>query len=293
MTEPRHKAYPLPYQDLYIYLIKGVLRDNDEASLGNDFLGNWVEAGSSFLFFSRPSSHFITRLLSARPDLELDDNYHFSYDEWQGGGLDRLRIGQFVIVPPWLDCDDEEGIIKILLDPGVVFGNCLHPTTRDCLKALSLTAKGDDLGRVIDLGTGTGILSIAAACLGAEKVLAVDLNPLCVKTAARNIYLNHQEAIIEVVEGKAEDVADAPADLIVANIHFEVIKKFLEKGAFRENVKLIISGLMRSQYREIRAQLQKRGFNLIREWDHDMTWFTVLAKCGLGVQSNSPPLIYP
>jgi len=280
MTETRNKAYPLPCRDLYIYLIKGILRDNDEASLGNYFLGNWVEAESSFLFFSRPSSAEVTRMLNTRPNLELEDNYHFSYEEWQGGGLDRLRIGQFVIVPPWLDCDYEEGLIKIVLDPGVVFGNCLHPTTRDSLKALSLTARQTDLGRVLDLGTGTGILSIAAACLGAKQVLAVDLNPLCVKTAVKNVLLNHQEAIIEVVEGKAEDVADAPADLVVANIHHEVIKQFLENGVLGEKTRLIISGLMRSQYREIRTQLQKRSFDLIREWDHDMTWFTVLARPG-------------
>lgn len=92
MTESRHKAYPLLYQDLYIYLIKGILRESDEASLGNDFLGNWVEADSSFLFFSRPSSAAATRLLKTRPDLKLDDDYHFLYDEWQGGEATAKRF---------------------------------------------------------------------------------------------------------------------------------------------------------------------------------------------------------
>lgn len=277
MIETRHKATPLPYQDLYVYLIKGMLKEHDEASLGDHFLGNWVEGKSSFLFFSRPSNRFITRLLTARPDLELDDDYHFSYDQWQGGGLDPVSIEQFLIVPPWVESDGEEGVIKILLDPGVVFGNCLHPTTRDCLKALSLAARRANLGRVLDLGTGTGILAIAAARLGAEEVLAIDLNPLCVKTAGKNIEMNHLKAIIHVLEAKAEDIADDPADLILANIHHDVIKRFLETGNFQENVRLIISGLMRSQYREIRTQLGQRGFDLLHEWDYEMTWFTVLA----------------
>lgn len=81
-----------------------------------------------------------------------------------------------------------------------------------------------------------------------------------------------------MVEGEAEDFADDPADLVVANIHHEVIRRFLERGSFHEKTKLIISGLMRSQCREIKKQLERRGFKLLCEWDHDTTWFTILAK---------------
>jgi ribosomal protein L11 methyltransferase len=146
------------------------------------------------------------------------------------------------------------------------------------LRALSLVAKEADLGHVLDLGTGTGILAVAAALLGAKKVVAVDLNPLCVKTAAKNVELNHQEEIVHLVEGEAEDFADDPADLVVANIHHEVIRRFLARGSFHEKTKLIISGLMRSQCREIKEQLERRGFKLLREWDHDTTWFTILSE---------------
>ena len=267
-----------PCPDLYIYLMKGVLREKDEEFLGDAFMGNWVEGESSFLFFSCPSRERVKVLLDHCPDLELDEDYHFSYDEWQGGGLDVLEIDPFVIVPPWLDNRSYQSYLKILLDPGVVFGNCLHPTTRDCLRALSLVSGETGLGHVLDLGTGTGILSIAAALLGAKQVVAVDLNPLCVKTAARNVELNHQEEIIHVLEGKAEDFADDPADLVVANIHYEVIRRLLEKGSFHEKTKLIISGLMRSQWRELKKQLERRGFKLLHEWDSDTTWFTILAE---------------
>ena len=259
--------------------MKGVLREKDEEFLGNAFIGNWVEGESSFLFFSSPSRERVKGLLNYRPDLELDDNYHFSYDEWQGGGLNVLEVDPFVIVPPWLKNRPDNNAIEILLDPGVVFGNCLHPTTRDCLRALSLAARETGLGHVLDLGTGTtGILAIAAALLGAKKVVAVDLNPLCVKTAAKNVELNHQEKIIHVLKGEAENFADDPSDLVVANIHYEVIRWFLERGSFHEETKLIISGLMRSQCREIKKQLERRDFKLLREWDNDTTWFTILAE---------------
>jgi len=277
MTQALPKAYSPPCEDLYIYLIKGVLRDDDEAFLGSDFLGNWVEAGSSFLFFSRPSRGCIDGLLAARPDIQLEDEFHFAYEEWQGGGLDPLTIDPFLIVPPWLERDPQQGLMTILLDPGVVFGNCHHPTTQACLKALSLVARKIPLGRVLDLGTGTGILALAAARLGAREVLAVDLNPLCVKTTARNVELNGLSGVIHVMEARAEDLADDPADLIVANIHYEVIKELLKKNAFCETENLIISGLMRSQYGDVTVRLKEFGFHLIREWDHDMTWYTVLA----------------
>ena len=114
-----------PCPDLYIYLMKGVLREKDEELLGNAFMGNWVEGESSFLFFSCPSRERVKGLLNYCPDLELDEDYHFSYDEWQGGGVDVLEIGPFVIVPPWLKNQPDNGAIEILLDPGVVFGNCL------------------------------------------------------------------------------------------------------------------------------------------------------------------------
>ena len=148
-----------------------------------------MEGESSFLFFSCPSRERVREWLHPGPGLDIDDDYHFPYDEWQGGGI--------------------------------VFGNCLHPTAVDSLKALSFAAGQTGLQRVLDLGTG--ILAIAAALLGAKKVVAVDPNPLCVKTASGNVELNHQEKIVQVFAGRAEDFTDDPADLILANIYYEVI----------------------------------------------------------------------
>jgi len=269
-----------PYKDLYIYLFKGVLRKDHEAALGEAFIGNWVEDDTSFLFFSSPADEILRSFLKKYPEFELIDSFHFTYEQWQGGRLSRTEVAGFVILPPWEASGDGEESNCILIDPGVVFGNGLHPTTQDCLSALVYAANKRPFERVLDLGTGTGILSVAAVLLGAVEVLAVDLNPLCVKTAKRNIELNHLKEKIEVVEGHAEGFFEEAADLVVANIHYDVIQKLLKARRFRPKDRLVISGLMRSQARDVRVQLDKSRIRVVREWDRDMTWFTILAEIG-------------
>ncbi len=268
----------LPYKDLHIYLIKGLVKEKDEVSFGDTFMGNWVEDDSSFLFFGRPAEKEVARLLKRCPELELIETHHFTYEQWQGGGLKPFKVDDFVVVPPWEEKGSGEEGIRILLDPGVVFGNGLHPTTRDCLKALACTRKQRPFARVLDLGTGTGVLALAAGLLGAERVLAVDINPLCVKTAAKNVEINGLGEIIRVVDGPAEDFVNEPADLVIANIHHEVIQRLMESGGFRNTERFIISGLMRSQFRDVKTRLESNNVQILREWDHDMTWFTCLAE---------------
>ena len=266
------------YHDLYIYLIEGVVPAEDEATFGEQFIGRWIEGESSFLFFSESSREKIDVLLSRRPGLSLFQEHNFSYDEWQGSIPEPIRVESFLIVPPWKNVEAEKGLIKILLDPGVVFGTGLHPTTRDCLEALLGLMRRERVEEVLDLGTGTGILALAAARLGAQKVLAVDLNPLCVRTTRRNVSLNHLEETIEVAEGKAEDLAGSPSDLVVANIHYDVLTRLVDQPEFQGRPWYILSGLLRSQARDIEARLPAHGLKVERMWAHEATWYTLLVK---------------
>lgn len=265
-----------PYESLFIYLLEGYVDPEDEKILGDNFLGNWVEGEQSFLFFSSPAGKIITDLLDYRQNLKLVDEFCFSYEEWQGGLPEAIQIENFLIVSPWIKSIPEFKGVRILLDPGVVFGNGLHPTTRDCLMALSLTHEQQPFSHVLDLGTGTGVLSIAAAQLGAKKIMAADLNPLCVRTALRNVKLNNLDHIVQVREAKAEDLFHEPADLIMANIHHAVVQSLLHSRHFNRGERLILSGLMRSQFREVKDDLRLKGFEIIKIWDHEMIWFTVL-----------------
>jgi ribosomal protein L11 methyltransferase len=130
---------------------------------------------------------------------------------------------------------------------------------------------------VVDLGTGTGVLALAAALLGAKRVLAVDLNPLCVKTAKRNVALNELQGRIVVVEGQIDRFLGEPADIVVANMHPEAVTKILDARDFGKGERFIVSGLMRSQWQDIKGRLNNLCFRILREWDHEMTWFTILA----------------
>jgi len=270
-----------PYESLYIYYLEGCVGREEERRLGPEFLGNWVEEESSFLFFSRPSKETVQMILDRNERLRLIDEFHFSHEQWMGGVITAHKVSRFFIVPPWDDQISGNGEIKMLLDPGVVFGTSLHPTTRHCLSALLEMSGALSCSGVLDLGTGTGILAIGAALLGAETVLAVDTNPLAVRTALRNVKLNGLEHAVRVAEGHAEDFLESPFDLLIANIHYEVIHALVRKKGFLQKRHFILSGLMRSQARNIKKELSRLPVEIIKEWDHDMVWHTIMGRISL------------
>ena len=266
------------YQDLYIYYLEGALKREEESHLGVTFLGNWAEEDSSFLFFTKPSKDLVQRIIDKDKRLRLIDEFHFTYEEWLGGKVIPHKVSRFLIVPPWEDRPQNDQELKMLLNPGVVFGTSLHPTTRDSLLALLKISDRLLSYRVLDLGTGTGILAIGAALLGAERVFAVDNNPLAVKTANLNVKLNGLEESIDVREGLAEDIVDTPSDLLIANIHYDIILKLIKGVGFIKKKYFILSGLMRSQARDIKLELSRYPVEIIHEWDNDMIWRTILGR---------------
>lgn len=268
----------IPYQDLYIYYLEGPLDREEETLLGPDFLGNWIEEDSSFLFFSRPSKSLVQRIVDKDKRLKFMDEFYFTYEEWLGGKIKPHKVSCFLIVPPWEDSQEGDGEIKILLNPGVVFGTSLHPTTRDCLLALVKVNEKYQPHRVLDLGTGTGILAIGAVLLGSEKILAVDINPLAARTALLNVRLNGLEESIEVKEGLAENFMDYDSDMLIANIQYDIILKMIKMEGFFRKKYFILSGLMRSQARDIREKLSEYPVEIIHEWCHDVIWCTILGR---------------
>ncbi len=266
-----------PYEELYIYYLEGVLKRRHEPLFCHYFLGNWVEDDTSFLFFSRPAKDIVEKIIEKNNGLKLNEEFRFTYEEWQGGKLKPVKFSRFLIVPPWENVKGHNGdYINILLNPGVVFGTTLHTTTKDCLLALVKSFEITNFEKVLDLGTGTGILSIAAVLLGAAKGLAVDINPLAVHTALENVKLNRLEDRVEVREERAEKVIENYGDLLVANIQHDIIADLIKSPYFLQKKCFILSGLMRSQAKDIRLKLSKLPVKILREWNQDMIWHTIM-----------------
>lgn len=189
------------------------------------------------------------------------------------------HIGRRLVVSPswqrYLPSDEE---MVITLDPGMAFGTGLHPTTRMCLEALEEHLSCG--ARVLDLGTGSGILAIAAAKLGAKRVLALDIDPLAVKIAKENVLANGVGKTVEVKEGSLEMARGSLFDLIVVNILTRTIAELIEKGLL-DHLKpeglLIAAGIMASEEEEVREAFRKRGLkglSLLQKGD----WVTLIGR---------------
>ncbi len=279
-SENSHKIHPHPGSELFIYYIQGRVQDLSGQNLGDHFIGNWEEDDFSFLFFSKSSEKIVSQLVARQSNLRLLDRFQMSYDQWQGGELTSVLIDPFLIVPPWEDNGifDQQDSTKIVLDPGVVFGNGLHPTTRDCIEALAWLCSFCDVSSALDLGCGTGILALAACKLGCKKCLALDFNLLACQTAFRNVKLNGLTGSILVARAKAEKFVHSPGELLMANIHYDIMERLLNEDGFFEKKWFILSGLLKSQAGSILEQLKRPGVNILRKWERDGIWHTFLGQ---------------
>jgi len=273
-----------PYQELFIYYLKGRLKA-DGKTLPDNCIGNWEEEDDSFLFFSRPAFEQVENLLSRQPQLSYIDSYHMPYDQWLGEVFSTFEHGKFRVIPPWEGSRERNNTngakLSILLDPGLVFGTGTHPTTRDCLDALELAAGSKKFNTVLDLGTGTGLLALAAAKLGSKGVVAVDLNLLAAKTAERNVRLNHLQHRVVTVQGRAEDIIAYPADLVIANIHYDVMRRLVNERSFFTKKRFILSGLLRSEARDIANILARHPVTILKQWTHEGIWYTFYGRIEL------------
>lgn len=207
--------------------------------------------------------------------------YHkVNEDDWANNWKQYYKpakVGEHIVVKPtWEDYEEKPGEVVVELDPGMAFGTGTHETTRMCIKALEKKVKGDTT--VFDIGTGSGILSIAAAKLGAKHVVGVDLDPVAVESAKKNLEFNKVNNI-EILYGDLMEVVEGKANIVVANILADIIM-FLGEGvrAFIEDEGYFIaSGILNTQRDKVADKLKTLNF-IIEEVMEDGEWICIIAK---------------
>ena len=171
-----------------------------------------------------------------------------------------IRIGRFLVRPSWSDARAPDDAIEIVLDPGMAFGTGLHPTTRQVLEALSTLAV--EAKSLLDVGTGSGILAIAAAKRGASPVVAVDTDPLAVEAARENADRNG--VAFPVGSGSAADVPGR-FDFVIANIVSAVLQQIAPDLVARLAPRgtLVLAGIAEPSEATTRDAFVRAGLNVL------------------------------
>lgn len=190
-----------------------------------------------------------------------------------------LRIGKHIVIKPtWEQAEIQEGDALVELDPGMAFGTGSHASTHMCLEFLENSVKKGD--RVLDIGTGSGILGIAALKLGASSVTAVDIDPMAVKIARDNAEKNgYTEPEFNVMEGDLDDKAKGQYDIVTANIVADIIceltktvGKYIKDGGI-----FITSGIIDFKAKKVKEALKSAGIT-IKEEKAEKDWRAFLCE---------------
>lgn len=223
------------------------------------------------------------RVYGFMPDAALDLKIEEVPDrdwlaEWKKG-WQAIRAGRFIVAPPWIEpaslgsrhgSGDELMIIRI--EPGMAFGTGTHETTRLCLKAIEKHFRG---GSFLDVGTGTGILAIAAAKMFASaRIEACDTDSEAIEIAKDNARLNEAAGRIEFRVGSV-GVQTASADLVCANLTAPVIVELLPSLLGATCSRLVLSGILDTQAEMVRARVGELGATVI-EMDQDGEWVALV-----------------
>ena len=187
-------------------------------------------------------------------------------EAWKSG-YQVLRIGHRIrIVPSWIPYEPEPDDVVITLDPGMAFGTGLHPSTQLCLQALETLIRPGM--RVLDVGTGSGILAIAAAKLGAAEVLGVDIEAVSVRTARENVRLNGVEDVVRIEPGSVDDRSHGEFDGVLANILAEIIAR-LSPDLARHMAPggwLVASGIIEARLPAVEHAYARAGLEIVQRW---------------------------
>lgn len=189
-----------------------------------------------------------------------------------------LKIGERTVIrPSWEEYEKKQDEIVIDLDPGMAFGTGSHATTSQAMELTEKYLKTGD--KVIDVGTGSGIISIQAAKLGASFVNAYDYDAVAVKSAERNVEDNNLSTVISVKQNDLLSGIQEKANLIIANIVADVIIRLIPQldSHLSENGKIILSGIIEKRLQEIKELLEEYNFEIFESREKE-GWYALGVK---------------
>lgn len=197
-------------------------------------------------------------------------------------GFEPVEIGErLVIAPSWKLPSESKGRAVIQIDPGMAFGTGTHETTRMCLEAIEKRWRG---GSLLDVGTGTGILAIAAALLAPEsRITAIDIDPQAVAVARENIEINGATGPIEISEGQPGDYVGRRFDAVVANLTAEVITSLISDltNCLASRGVMILSGILTTLAEDVERAIIEAGMTIIERREAG-EWTALTARRGSG-----------
>ncbi len=177
------------------------------------------------------------------------------------------------VIPSWESVSPKTKYV-IRIDPGPAFGTGQHPSTKLCLRAME-ELKIEDM---LDIGTGTGILAIYGAILGAKRILAIDIDPVAIKWARHNVELNRVSDRVVLSDKPIQKISDR-FSTIVANLLFDELMDVLPyiPHLLKENGHLITSGILDNQKKDLLKELRDLGFNVLKEKSEE-DWICLICR---------------
>jgi ribosomal protein L11 methyltransferase len=251
--------------------ITGLLENDDHISVFTSDISTDTEIQFNVAIMKLKNEKVLESFRIEKEILE-DQNWNKLWEN----SREVIRVSdRIVIKPSFKDYSAKENEIVLTIDPKMSFGTGEHQTTKLVLRLLEKIVKPGM--KVLDVGSGTGILAITAIKLRAEKAVAVDFDEICLENCQENCIINNVENSVEILTGEIDDVKEKDFDLIIANIQKNVLINIAEKIKMKLKIDglVVLSGLLESDKDEIEKKYHSLGFTT-KQFEQNDEWIAIV-----------------